>query len=262
MIDKIKSTLRKHLIKTQTVDSFKIDNITYKIVDRTSFLPSYKNRRDMLFKTENSKRVYSHSAVFTDTKNIFQPVLSTPQKVIDAWSKRSKITNALVLGCAGCTIPRFIALKYPECKTVGIEYEEKFIEIAKKYFWIKDFDSKFSLLHGDAFEYVKNTDGEKYDVICVDVFSENQLPQDVFSDEFLSDIDKCSKKNSIIIFNLLEEKVENIIPFAESLPDFFNEKYVINYDIHCFLVTVKSTSDNGKADFIKSLRDIGRITII
>ncbi len=262
MIDKIKSILRKHLIKTQTIDTFKLDNITYKIVDRKSILPSYKNRRDLLFKTENSNRIYSHSAVFTDTKNIFQPVLITPQKLIEAWSKRSEIKNALVLGCAGCTVPRFIALKYPECKTVGIEYEEKFIEIALKHFWIEEFDSKFSLLQGDAFEYVKDTDAEKYDVICVDVFSGNQLPQDVFSNEFLNDIDKCSKNNSIIIFNLLEEKVDNIIPFAKTLPDVFNEKYVINYDIHCFLVAIKSTADNGKNVFIESLKKIGNVETI
>lgn len=262
MIDKINSVLRKHLIKTQTIDAFKLNNITYKIVDRKSILPSYKNRRDLLFKTENSSRIYSHSAVFTDTKNVFQPVFITPQKLIDAWSKRSEIKNALVLGCAGCTIPRFIALKYPECKTVGIEYEEKFIEIAWKYFWIPEFDSKFTLLHGDAFEYVKDTDGEKFDVICVDVFSENQLPQDVFSNEFMSDVNNCSKDDSIIIFNLLEESIDNVLPFAKDLPDYFNEKYIINYDIHCFLVAIKSTTDTNKNNFIESIKNIGNIITI
>lgn len=258
----LKSKLRKYFIKTKTIDTFKLGDITYKIVDRKCFLPSYKNRRDLLFKTENSNRVYSHSAIFLDTKNIFQPVLSTPQKLIDAWSKRDNVDNALVLGCAGCTIPRFIALKFPQCKTVGIEYEEKFIEIAWKYFWIPEFDSKFKLLHDDAFEYVKDTDGEKYNVICVDVFSENQLPQDVFSNEFLSDVNNCSKDNSIIIFNLLEESIDNVLPFAKALPDYFNEKYIINYDIHCFLVAIKSTDSIDKKDFIESLKQIGNVTII
>ena len=258
----LKSKLRKHFIKTKTVDTFKLDDISYKVVDRKCFLPSYKDRRDLLFKTEDSKYVYSHSAVFLDTKNVFQPVLITPQKLIDAWSKRGNVDNALVLGCAGCTIPRFIALKYPQCKTVGIEYEEKFIEIAWKYFWIPEFDSKFQLLHGDAFEYVKDTDGEKYDIICVDVFSENQLPQDVFSKEFLSDLNNCSNDNSIIIFNLLEEGMDNVSPFAKALPDYFNEKYIINYDIHCFLVAIKASSDTDKKDFIENLKQIGDITII
>ena len=258
----LKSKLRKHLIKTQTIDTFKLGDISYKVVDRKCFLPSYKNRRDLLFKTENSNRIYSHSAVYLDTKNVFQPVFSTPQKLIASWSKRGSVDNALVLGCAGCTIPRFIVLKYPDCKTVGIEYEEKFIEIAWKYFWIPEFDSKFQLLHGDAFEYVKNTDGEKYDIICVDVFSENQLPQDVFSNEFLSDVNNCSKDNSIIIFNLLEESMDKVLPFAKNLPDYFNEKYIINYDIHCFLVAIKSTSDTYKKEFIESLKQIGNVTII
>ncbi len=258
----LKSKLRKHLIKTQTIDTFKLGEISYKIVDRKSFLPSYKNRRDMIFKTENSNLVYSHSAVYLDTKNVFQPVLSTPQKLIDAWSKRGCVDNALVLGCAGCTIPRFITLKHPQCNTVGIEYEEKFIEIAYKYFWIPEFDSKFQLLHGDAFEYVKDTDGEKYDAIFVDVFSENQLPQDVFSEEFLNNVNNCSKDNSIIIFNLLEEDIDTVLPFAKSLPDYFNEKYIINYDIHCFLVAIKATTIKDKNGFIESLKNIGNITII
>ena len=258
----LKSKLRKYFIKTKTVDTFKIGDILYKVIDRKCFLPSYKNRRDLLFKTEDSKYVYSHSAVFLDTKNVFQPVLSTPQKLIDAWSKRGSVDNALVLGCAGCTIPRFIALKYPQCKTVGIEYEEKFIEIAWKYFWIPEFDSKFQLLHGDAFKYVKDTDGEKYDIICVDVFSENQLPQDVFSKDFINDINNCSKDNSIIIFNLLEEAMDNVLPFAKALPDYFNEKYIINYDIHCFLVAIKSVNATGKNGFIESLKQIGNVTTL
>lgn len=261
MIKRLKSTLRKHLIKTQTINSFKIDNITYKIVDRTSFLPSYKNRRDIIFKTDNSNRLYSHSAVYTDTKHVFQPTFVTVQKLIECWNKRCKINNALVLGCAGCTIPRFISLKYPECKTVGIEYEEKFIEIARKHFWIKEFDSNFTIFHDDAFNYVKNTKGEKYDIVFVDIFLENQIPQEVLSNEFLNDINNCSSDNSIIIFNLLEKKVENVIPFAKTLPDVFNEKYVINYDIHCFLVTVKS-SDNCKEAFVESLKTIGELNII
>ena len=258
----LKSKLRNYFIKTKTVDTFKIGDILYKVIDRKCFLPSYKNRRDLLFKTEDSKYVYSHSAVFLDTKNVFQPVLSTPQKLIDAWSKRGSVDNALVLGCAGCTIPRFIALKYPQCKTVGIEYEEKFIEIAWKYFWIPEFDSKFQLLHGDAFKYVKDTDGEKYDIICVDVFSENQLPQDVFSKDFINDINNCSKDNSIIIFNLLEEAMDNVLPFAKALPDYFNEKYIINYDIHCFLVAIKSVNATGKNGFIESLKQIGNVTTL
>lgn len=258
----LKSKLRKYFIKTKTVDTFKIGDILYKVIDRKCFLPSYKNRRDLLFKTEDSKYVYSHSAVFLDTKNVFQPVLSTPQKLIDAWSKRGNVDNALVLGCAGCTIPRFIALKYPQCKTVGIEYEEKFIEIAWKYFWIPEFDSKFQLLHGDAFKYVKDTDGEKCDIICVDVFSENQLPQDVFSKDFINDINNCSKDNSIIIFNLLEEAMDNVLPFAKALPDYFNEKYIINYDIHCFLVAIKSVNATGKNGFIESLKQIGNVTTL
>lgn len=262
MIDKIKSTLRKHLIKTKIVDSFEINNVTYRVVDRKSILPSYKNRRDLLLKTDSSSRIYSHSAVYTDTKNIFQPVFIIPQKLSELWSERNNINTALVLGCAGCTFPRFVSLRFPECKTVGVEYEKKFIDIAWKYFWIKEFDEKFTLLHGDAFEYVKDTDGEKYDVIYIDIFSENSIPQEVMSNEFLNDINNCSKDNSITIINLLEEKTENVISFAKTLPDDFNEKYVLNYDVHCFLIAVKSTSDNGKADFIKSLRDIGRITII
>lgn len=262
MIDTIKSTLRKHLIKTQTVDSFKIGNVTYRVIDRKSFLPSYKNRRDLLFKTDGSNRIYSHSAVYTDTKNIFQPVFIIPQKVSELWSERGNISNSLVLGCAGCTFPRFISLRFPECKTVGVEYEKKFIDIAWKYFWIKEFDEKFTLLHGDAFEYVKDTDGEKYDVIYIDIFSENCIPQEVMSNEFLNDINNCSKDDSIIIFNLLEENTENVIPFAKALPEDFIEKYVINYDVHCFLVAVKSTSENGKDAFVKGLRDIGNFTII
>ena len=99
-------------------------------------------------------------------------------------------------------------------------------------------------------------------MFCHDHFFYNTLESTFFSEEFLSDLNNCSKDNSIIIFNLLEEGMDNVLPFAKALPDYFNEKYIINYDIHCFLVAIKASSDTDKKDFIESLKQIGDITII
>ena len=56
--------------------------------------------------------------------------------------------------------------------------------------------------------------------------------------------------------------MDNVLPFAKALPDYFNEKYIINYDIHCFLVAIKSFNATGKNGFIESLKQIGNVTTL
>ena len=132
MLQKLIKKIRRKLTKIKVLESFFIDGVEYRVVETTSILPSVKSKRSLSFKKDD--KIYHHSSIYLNPKHHFQPIYKTMQSIVDSWGKFNNIDNALILGCAGCSFPRFLSLHYPECKTTGIEISKEFIDIAKKHF--------------------------------------------------------------------------------------------------------------------------------
>lgn len=255
MIKKIIAKIKKKLKKTKILDRFFIDGTEYRVVEASSILPSFKNKRSLFFKKDG--RIYSHSVIYINPKYHFQPTYQIPQAIIDIWSKTD---NALVLGCAGCTLPRFLSLQFPNSHTTGIEISEKFIDIAKKYFLLHEIKDQFHLIHADAIEYIKNNQlKEKYNVIYVDIFDANKLINELFTDDFVTALTNHTDDYSIVIFNLLGKSDAEIIDFAESINSPYDGKYIFSQKEESpvkFLTLVKTANKNSLAEFENCLETI------
>lgn len=253
---KLSNIIKKKCIKKTIVDDFKIDDIHHRVVDYTSWLPFFKSRRELIFKVENDNRVYIHSSIYLNPKHHFQPIFRMPQDITSLWSKHFSVKNAFVLGCAGCTFPRFIALRYPESKTIGVEWSEQLINVAKKYFMIDQISNQFDLYCDDAFKFVDEYQfKQKQDVIFVDIFDFNRLPSEVYSEEFLKSLFNCAGETSITMFNFLTEEPSKILAFAEKINMPFDKKYVVYSTNRCFLLLVKAKENSKIESFEKSLKD-------
>lgn len=253
MINKIKGKLIKKLTKVSVIETFDIDGETYKIIDYTSPLPFIKDRRTISFKRDNI--VYSHSAIYLNPKHHFQPILPIPQRVIALWGEQNTIKNTVVLGCAGCSVPRFISLRYPESKTIGVELCKEFIEIAKKYFLLDQINEQFKLIQGDAIKFIEERQlNEKQSIIFVDIFNNDKIIPQVFTDEFLIPLYETLEENSLLLINVLGENLEETKEFFCKLNIPFNDKVIVKSNRAQFVVLTKST-DNQKAEaFINSLK--------
>lgn len=250
------NALEKNCVKRTIVDDFKIDGIRYRVVDYTSWIPFYKNRRELIFKIENDNRKYIHSSIFLNPKYHFQPVYRLPQNIVSFWGKNFSTKNALVLGSAGCTFPRFYALHYPESKIIGVELSEQLVNIAKKHFLIDQISNQFDLYCDDAFRFVEEHQfEEKQNVIFVDIFDFNKLPSDVYSEEFLKSLFNCTDKTSIIMFNFLTEEPSKIIRFAENIKEPFDKKYVVCASNRCFLALVRAEESSKLVSFEECLKE-------
>ena len=226
MIKKLFNKLERKLTKKKILDRFITDGIEYRVIETTNILPSFKNRRGLIFRKDDM--VYNHSAIYTNPKYHFQPVYKTTQKIISAWAGDNSLNNTLVLGCAGCTIPRFMVLSFPDSKITGIELSEDFIKIANKYFLLDEISKQFTLIQGDAIDYIENSDfKEKRDVIVVDIFDANTLISDIFSDGFTTALPNHTTENSIIIFNLFGKNIDEITAFTNTFSFDFDGKYIL-----------------------------------
>ncbi len=253
MINKIKAKLKKSLIKANVIETAEIGDEIYKIIDFTSPIPFIKDRRNFSFK--NDEGVYSHSAIYLNPKYRFQPILLIPQKIIATWSKTYPIKNALVLGCAGCSVPRFIGLSYPESKTIGVELSEDFITIAKKHFLLEQIEKQFDLVQGDAIEYIKKYQLEtKQDIIYIDIFNKNKIIKDIFTEDFITSAFNCTSENGLIIINILGENIDEVKAFFNSLNLPFSNMAAVKNNAAQFFILTKSNDQKKTEEFINNLQ--------
>lgn len=247
-------------VKRKVIHEFLLDDIPHRIVEHTSWVPGYKSKREIIFKAKDDNRVFIHSSIFLSPKQHFQPIFTMPQKIAYIWNKSFVANNVLVLGCAGCTFPRFYALEYPESKITGVELSEKLVEIANKYFLLDQIKQQFNLYCDDAFKFVKDFDFKaKQDIIFVDIFAYNQLPSDVFSKDFLKSLFDCTSNDSMVIFNFLQEDYNKILDFAKSIEQPFNEKYVVSANERCYMLLLKTENENKKEAFKNSINEIAKV---
>lgn len=252
-MNKIKNYISKKFVKPNVIETFTVDNEVYKVIDYKSPLPFIKNRRNLSFKSENY--IFSHSAIYLNPRHRFQPIFSIPQNVIATWGKSNVIKNALVLGCGGCSLPRFIALSYPKSKTIGVELSEKFIEIAEKYFLLDQISKNFQLIQGDAVEFVKNPEfANKEDVIYVDLFDKTKIIDDVFSEDFLHSLINRIDDKGIIIINALGETLEGLKDFLTKAALPVDLCFVLGKNDALFLVLTRCPDKRKLAELIVTFK--------
>ena len=237
--------------KATLVESFQDEHdpsVTFDVIDRkTPFLPLFDVRR-LEFQSGSS---YSYSAIFLNKHLRLQPIYFAVQRLTESFfPKLSSLGSALVLGCAGCSIPRFLALSSKDCKITGVEYSEIMIKIAKKHFIDDPLYKNFLLLHDDAFSYVhKVTD--QFQLIYVDLFhADNNYPQ-ITSTEFVNAIGSLMTGESIAIFNSLCLSKEDCMKFASRYASSFTATYVFDHQFHYYVVLAKASSASKLKAFEK-----------
>lgn len=221
----LKYYLKKVLIRRKELESFSLDGVQFNVVDY-----SYR------FGIRPSIRVIEHigldeglrfsSVISLNSKN-GHPFLRPVQAMIKAWAGWHEYHHALVLGCAGCALPRFLFEEYESCAIRGVELSDKMIEIAKKYF-LHGIDDRFQLIHGDAFDDVSSYQGVRYDLIIVDLFHGKEISMRIFTEDFLSNLKRICSDNGLVIFNLstfLSE--EELDQYKTTLRNFFPKASVM-----------------------------------
>ncbi len=256
MTGKIKRVLKKRLF-TRCLYSGQINGLEYRVIESKSALPFFRSTRALAFLSEKDRRTYIQSMIYLDPKYHLQPSMMTPQKVLGIWGKTAGLGNLLVLGSAGCAIPRYISLEFPECRTKGVEHSREIIDIAKQFFITDDMEDRLDIEESDAFEYVKIHGGdndEKYDAVFIDLFDCERIPEEIYSEEFLKDLYAVGKETSLSVFNMLNEENDEIIKFAKTADGFY-KRILIDEGRRKTLVLIKNDPESnidGLIDLIKN----------
>ncbi|MHC1705458.1 MAG: spermidine synthase [Tenuifilaceae bacterium] len=128
-----------------------------------------------------------------------------------------RMDNVLILGFGtGCTVPLIQKYK-PDCSILGVEIDEKVIELGKKYF-DSDKYTNTTIVCRSAYDFIISTN-QTFDLIIIDVYLDTKVPAEIETLTFIKAMKKTLNPKGVIIFNKLKSgrEVKQQIPIIKSM---------------------------------------------
>jgi spermidine synthase len=120
---------------------------------------------------------------------VWQPVLKKLAKKHQSW---------LILGLATGTVAEMISKKISPTHIVGVEIDPIMLEIGRKFFSLSIIPD-LEIVQADALSYIKKM-RDHFDVILVDMYLGDKLPEFVYSPKFLHSLKLIGRT---VVFNHL-----------------------------------------------------------
>jgi len=126
--------------------------------------------------------------------------------------------EVLILGFGLGSVPFIMEKMFKKTfQFTGIELDESVIYLANKYA-LENINSPIQLITANAFAYVFQTT-QKYDVIVMDVFLDDVIPDDFETKDYLEALKLLLKPEGILLYNrlaLTEEDLNKTTTFFEN----------------------------------------------
>lgn len=166
------------------------------VVDLWNWLPWVPRRRAI-----DVGRGY-YTVIFTDPRRRGLAYLRLFQPAIDGFAAVAPLREALVMGCAGCAVPRYLVQDFG-CHVTGVEYSPVMIDVARRWFYIDTYGKQFDLVEADARRYVLEGRAPKgQDVVIVDLFQGETVNSKTFTRQFLAALEQIVSEEALVAYNI------------------------------------------------------------
>ena len=110
--------------------------------------------------------------------------------------------KVLIIGLGGGTLPTAISQIFPKVEIDTIEIDPAVVRVAKKYFNFKP-TSNIRVFEEDGRVFVKRAikKGSKYDLVMLDAFDHEYIPEHLLTREFLSELKQIMKPEGVLAAN-------------------------------------------------------------
>lgn len=224
--------LRKITRRQRVISRCEIDGNDVTVIDESHLFCLYPSMRLL------DGGIGWYSAIYKNKNRIKQPYLPGIQKLIEDWAEGLVPKMCLVLGSAGCSIPRFLNLRYPDSHVVCVDYSPEMLKIADEYFLGGLDRARMELVLADALAFV-GQDDHLYDICVLDLFVKNKIVEGIFEDQFLAHLSKRMKDNSIVLVNCFSESHDKLQSFREHALQWFDDAYIVEQENMAILVLKK-----------------------
>lgn len=109
--------------------------------------------------------------------------------------------NVLFVGGGGFSGPKNFLLLYPELRVDVVEIDADVIDVAKKYFAVKD-NPRLRIFNEDARTFLSKSN-DQYDLIILDAYATDYVPYHLMTSEFFKIVESKLTPNGVVISNLI-----------------------------------------------------------
>ncbi len=158
--------------------------------------------------------IYSYGDLYDNFSQVFRQL---------DWEK-FEARNVLLLGLGLASIPYMLEKKFHKSfDYTAVEIDPVILQLANT-FVLPEIKSPLTAYNTDAAVFVA-TCTDTYDLICMDIFQDDQVPEYFESPEFLESLKECLSDSGVLLFNRLAttaaDREQSVQYFEETFKSIF-----------------------------------------
>lgn len=129
-------------------------------------------------------------------------VMNYTQMMMSSLFVNPQPKSILVIGLGGGTLPRALAQVLPTTQIDVVEIDPAVVRVAKQYFGFAP-NARTSVIEADGRVYVKRAlrDKRRYDLIMLDAFDHEYIPEHLLTREFLEEVQSLLSPQGVLAAN-------------------------------------------------------------
>jgi spermidine synthase len=129
-------------------------------------------------------------------------VMNYTQMMMSALFVNPQPRSILIVGLGGGTLPRALAQVLPAAKIDVVEIDPAVVRVAKRFFLFAP-DARTSVIEADGRVFVKRAlrEQREYDLIMLDAFDHEYIPEHLLTKEFLEEIEALLSPQGVLAAN-------------------------------------------------------------
>ena len=163
-----------------------------------------------------------------DIKNPLRIVMNYPQMMLGSLFVKPQPQSILVIGLGGGTLPQALTRFVPNARIDVVEIDPAVIRVARRYFGFVERPNVRAIAM-DGRVYVKQAlrQQRRYDLIMLDAFDHEYIPEHLLTKEFLQEVDSLLAPGGVLAANTFSSSRlydHESVTYAAVFPRFYNLK--------------------------------------
>lgn len=163
-----------------------------------------------------------------DTRHPNRMVMRYPQMMLGALFVNPAPQSVLIIGLGGGTLPRALRQVLPTVHIDVVEIDPAVVRVASRYFDFAASD-RTRVIESDGRVYVKRAQrtGQRYDLIMLDAFDHEYIPEHLLTREFLQEVQSLLTPQGVLAANTFSSSrlyEHESVTYEAAFGKFFNLK--------------------------------------
>lgn len=191
---------------------------------RNIVVREYNNRRCLVFAVRRGDK----NQTCTDLRDPKLLVFAYVRMVFAGLLVNPNPRKILVVGLGGGSIPTTLTELFPEASIDIVEIDDAVVRVAKKYFSFAENDN-MTVSVSDARVFIRraNLRGDQYDMIILDAFTGDYIPEHLMTREFFEEVKQLMTADAALVANTFSNSLlyhHESVTYQRVFQTFFNFK--------------------------------------